>query len=319
VRFKNLFFATDFSDCAAHAQAYTFALAKRFDAALHVAHVVDTAYPSYAGVYGFGTQVDLHINEVKKHAQEHTMRVVDEANAAGIEAHPHVLSGHPAEASIDKAIASGCDLIVIGTHGRSGFDHFLFGSTCERVVRLSPIPVLSIKPEEREFLHDDGRLVVKRVLCPCDLSAASLLAADLAADFARLFGAEILLLHTVDNRVDYPLLMPNAELPTTAELREHAVVKLGEIADRYGDIESRVEVITGVPHKSINEIAERDDADIVVMSTHGRTGLTRALLGSTVEKVVRTSRVPTLTTRPAQSEKDEQTVHAAGLKPTLAV
>jgi nucleotide-binding universal stress UspA family protein len=179
--------------------------------------------------------------------------------------------------------------------------------------------VLSIKPKEREFLHEDGCLILERVLCPCDLSEASLLSAELAADFCRLFEAEMILLHTIDSRVEYPLLMPNADLPTSAQLHEHAVEQLTALANRYADVEIRIEVVTGVPHKTINEAANNDKADVIVMATHGRTGLGRALLGSTVEKVVRTSPVPTLTTRPAEAEKDEEPARAVGLKPTLAI
>lgn len=306
-RFKKIFFATDFSDCAAHAQVYAFGLAKRFGAELHIGHVVDTAYPSYAGVYGFGTEVDLHIEEVKKHAQDSLVQVTELARAEGIEAHPHLLGGRPAEEVVSKAQSLESDLLVISTHGRSGFDHFLFGSTCERVVRFSPIPVLSVKSKEREFVHAGEAFTLNRVLCPCDLSKVSEQAVPLAADICRMFEAELVLLHVIDSRVEYPLLMPGAELPTAAELNDYAEKELTGIANQYSDVKSKVEVVTGVPHKMINEYAKDHEADLIAMTTHGRTGLSRALLGSTVEKVVRTAEIPTLTARPAETARDEET------------
>ena len=296
-KFSKILLATDFSECSEHAQAYAFALAKRFKASIAVVHVVDTAYPSYAGVYGFGAEVDVHIDEVKKHAQEQLVRVTEAARERGIEAHPHLLATHPPEAIVDKAVEARCDLIVIGTHGRSGVDHFLFGSTCERVVRMSTVPVLAVKSREKEFL-ELGEVSLQKILCPCDLSPAADRAVELAADLCRLFLSELILLHVIDSRVSYPLMLPEAKLPTPAELRAIAVKRLNDLVGKIKDVKSRVEVVTGVPHKEILAAVKSENIDLVVMTTHGHRGLTRALLGSTAEKVVRTAPVPTLTVRP---------------------
>ncbi len=297
--FKKILFATDFSDCAAHAQVYAFAFAKRFKAQLILVHVVDTAYPSYAGVYGFGAEVDLHIEEVKKSAQEGLVLIADAARAQGIDAHPHLLHGRSAEGIVDKAKQSGCDLLITGTHGRSGVDHFLFGSTAERIVRHSEVPVLAVKPVEREFVRDGGALTLKRVLCPCDLSPLSEQALALSANICRVFDAELTLLHVIDSRIEYPLVLPDANLPTPAEFHRRAVERLSALAESLNDIKTRIEVVTGIPHKAIVEEAKAHKIDLVVMTTHGRGGLSRALMGSTAEKVVRTAPVPTLTVRPA--------------------
>lgn len=305
-RFKKIFFATDFSECAEHAQEYAFALANRFKSQLHVGHVVDTAYPSYAGVYGFGAQVDLHIDEVKQHAQEELVKICDAAREQGVEAHPHLLGGRPAEEIVQKAQDGECDLIVIGTHGRSGFDHFLFGSTCERVVRFSAFPVLSVKAPEKEFVDEIGAIDIRRVLCPCDFSEVTPEAVAIAADISGIFGAELVLLHVVDSRIEYPMLMPGANLPTGAELHEHALAKLNDYAAAYPKLDVKVEVVTGTPHKEIVESARQGDVDLVVMSTHGRTGLPLALIGSTAEKIVRTVPVPILTARPAERAKTKE-------------
>lgn len=296
---SKILLATDFSECSEHAQAYAFALAKRFKAPVHVAHVVDTAYPSHAGVYGLGAEVDLHIDEVKKHAQAQLMNIVDSAKQRGIEAHPHLLAMHPAESIIDKAVESGCDLIVMGTHGRSGVDHFLFGSTCERVVRMSTVPVLAVKPREWDFL-ELGELVLKRVLCPCDLSPVADQAVELAADVCRLFAAELLLVHVVDSRTNYPMLLPEAKLPSTEELRAIAAKRLADLTAKFKDVRTRTDVIVGVPHREIVAYAQIVQADLLVLTTHGYRGVTRALLGSTAERVVRMARVPTLTVKPAK-------------------
>lgn len=313
-RFKKIFFATDFSECGEHAQRYAFALAKRFGAEIHIGHVVDTAYPSYAGVYGYGAVVDLHIDEIKKHAQEGLVSVTDEARAEGIDAHPHLLSGRPPEEIVERALNSGCDLIVIGTHGRSGFDHFLFGSTCERIVRYSALPVLAVKSPEKEFVDRKGAVEIGRVLYPCDLSETSEQAIPLAADVCRMFDAELLLLHVIDSRIEYPMLLPEAVLPTGAELHDHAVKRLEAIAGKSPDVASQIEVVTGVPHREIGEYAKQENVDLVVMTTHGRRGVSRALIGSTAEKIVRTVPVPVLSLRPAQAARNREVDAAVGQK-----
>ncbi len=316
-RFKKIFLATDFSECGKHAQRYAFALAKRFGAEVHIGHVVDTAYPSYAGVYGFGAGVDLHIDEIKKHAQERLDSVSDAARDEGLKADPHLLSGRPPEEIVDKALSTGCDLIVIGTHGRSGFDHFLFGSTCERVVRYSAVPVLAVKSPEKEFVDQKGAVEIGRVLCPCDLSETSEQAIPLAADVCRMFDAELFLLHVIDSRIEYPMLMPEAQspmgaqLPTSAQLHDHAVTRLEELAGKAPDVSSQTEVVTGVPHRAINEYAKEKNVDLVVMTTHGRRGVPLALIGSTAEKIVRTLPVPVLTVRPVQAAQDREVEAAA--------
>ena len=296
--FRKILFATDFSDCAAHAQIYAFAFAPRFKAELHIAHAVDTTYPSYAGVYGFGVEVEHHIADVKKQARQDLAAVACAARGAGLTAHTHLLIGRPAEAVVDEAQKLDCDLIITGTHGRGGFDHFLFGSNAERIVRFSPIPVLAVKPREREFVHEAGKFTLKRVLCPCDLSPLAEQAAGFAAEICRLFGAELTLLHVIDNRLEYPLVLPDAALFAPEEIRRRAAEKLKPIAAKLKDVKVSVEVITGAPEKLIAEAARDKSIDLIALTTHGRGGLSRALVGSTAEKLVRIASVPTLTIRP---------------------
>ena len=300
---RKILLGTDFSASGKHAQQYAFALAKRSGAELHIAHAVDTAYPTYAGVYGFGVPVDLHIEEVRRHAKERLEEVVEEAAAAGISAQPHLLDGRSAEEVVELARQLECNLIVVATHGRSGFDHFVFGSTCERIVRYATTPVLTVKSHEKEFVDVDGEIHINRILCPCDLSETSEEAVPLAAGMCTIFDAELVLMHVVDSRVEYPLLMPEAQPPTAAELRTLAAERLDALAKSVPHVRSKVEIVSGVAHLEIGSSAQEDDIDLVVMTTHGRRGLPLALLGSTAEKVVRSARVPVLTARPVQQVK----------------
>lgn len=317
MKYKNILFATDFSDCAKHAQAYAFAFALRSDAVLHIVHAVDPAYPAYAGVYGFGAEVENHFAELQVQADNDLKAIARLAVIAGIdEVHANVLIGRPAEAIIDDARRANCDLIVIGTHGRNPVDHFLFGSIAERVVRLSPVPVLAIKPVEREFINEARQFGLKHVLCPCDLSPLAEQAADFAADICREFEAELTLLHVIDSRVQYPLVLPYTPAELTVDLRDRALERLNAVAARIKGVPVHVEVLTGIPHKVISEAARDRSVDLITMTTHGYGGLSRALLGSTAEKIVRTAHVPIMTIRPTNPQATSQDT---GKRATAAV
>ncbi len=298
--FKKIFFATDFSDCAAHAQQYAFAFGKRFAAELHIGHAVDTAYPSYAGVYGFGVDVDQHIGAVRQQAQADVKTVVGRAVAAGVHAHAHLMEGRPAEAIVDKAHELGCDLLITGTHGRSGLDHFLFGSTAELIVRHAPMPVLAVKPVERDFVKESGEFTLRRVICPVDLSPLADQAAKHAAEICRVFGAELTLVHAIDSRVEYPVAFVDLQPVPHEEFRKRALDRMSAIASTLTDVKVDLAVVEGVPHKAIVRHAISTKADLLVITTHGYGGISRALLGSTAEKLVRTAPTPTLTIRPTK-------------------
>lgn len=299
MKYKSILFATDFSDCANHAQAYAFAFALRSKAELHVVHAVDPAYPAYAGVYGFGMEVENHLAELKLQADNDLVAIARLACSAGInEVHANVLVGRPAEAIIDEARRVNSDLIVIGTHGRGPVDHFLFGSIAERVVRFADVPVLAIKRQEREFLNEVGQFSVKHVLCPCDLSPLAEQAAEFAADICRTFEAELTLLHVVDSRIQYPFVVPYSDVDPMAILRTRIEERLQKIAARIKGVRVHIEILTGAPHKVIVDAARDRSVDLITMTTHGVGGLSRALLGSTAEKIVRTAQTPIMTIRP---------------------
>lgn len=147
----------------------------------------------------------------------------------------------------------------------------------------------------------------KIILVPTDFGAPSEAAIDQAIDYARVFGAEIVLMHSYE----IPIMgFPDGALVATAELTtrimEGAQAGLDrQLANRKASgITMRGVLKQGDPWHMVNETAAEVGAGLVVMGTHGRTGLSRALIGSTAEKVVRTANVPVLT------------VHLADVRPT---
>ena len=143
----------------------------------------------------------------------------------------------------------------------------------------------------------------ERILVPTDGSSGVDRAVEHAVDLARTYGAELHVLNVVN------IASLSTEVNSEAvieDLEDQGRELTSEIAERAADAgveDVTSEVIHGIPHETILEYADEEDVDLVVMGTHGRTGLEHYLLGSVTEKVVRTSDVPVLTVRaPEESE-----------------
>ncbi len=198
--------------------------------------------------------------------------------------------GYPAEKILEKLDSGDFDLCAMSTHGRSGFSRVLRGSVAERVLRHSPVPVLLANPEGLVLENDEIRF--KRILVPLDGSPLSREILYLVATFAVDSGAELVLMH-----VDQPgQAHPVAEVAERqaqqraekilddlrCELEESGVHKT-IVTGRYGD-----------PADMILEEIEAQKPDLVAMSSHGRSGVSRFRFGSVAEKVLRTCTCPLL-------------------------
>lgn len=141
------------------------------------------------------------------------------------------------------------------------------------------------------------------ILCPTDFSKTASRAVDYAAALADSFGARLVLLHVIPE-MTYPLRsfgMASSFPQLQKELHERARDELrkraGQITDKASDLKVDIELRDGDAHEGVLQAAKDFNADMIVMGTHGHTGLKHALLGSTAEKVVRMSDCPVLTVR----------------------
>lgn len=299
--FQNILFSTDFSDPSQHAEQYALALAKQSGGALHVLHVVDTAYVSYAAMYGQGVVVAPETETLEKDLEEHVNKIVAHAKTYGIDAHGHVVLGKPATEIVEHAEKNGCDLIVMGSHGRSGFERLIFGSTYKGVIRTATMPVLGIKSDEREFTGEDLTINIERIMCPLDLSEVAQTALPTAVELCKQFDATLMLLHVVDTRLElvgYPTVSPF----NTPDMRKRAAELLEEMSGKITDVRVDTHTVEGLPHREIAKAVDDYDVHVLVMATHGLSGVSRALLGSTTEKSVRLAKCPVITVRPAEEE-----------------
>ena len=150
--FSKLLLPTDFSDCSAEAARVARLLAERFGSRVVVLHVLDEPAaldPMFRG----DVPLELLRSRMEQFAQE-SMDAFLAAHFSGFENVDTMLAaGIPFREIIKKARESGAGLIVIGTHGRTGVEHVIFGSTAEKVVRLAPCPVLSVRMGDKEFVR----------------------------------------------------------------------------------------------------------------------------------------------------------------------
>ncbi len=206
-------------------------------------------------------------------------------------------SAVPAETILSYATEETVDLVVMGTHGRRGADRMLFGSVTEEVVRKAPCPALTV----RQGADVAPRQAVRRVLVPVDFSDATETAVRHAREIAQTYGAEIDLIHVVEEPI-YPNVygVDPVEFPTQ-EVVERVEAQLADLArEEIGFEHVMVEAAVGPPATGILDYIEKNEVDLVVLATHGRTGFERVLMGSVTERVLRRSPKPVFVVKPNQ-------------------
>jgi universal stress protein A len=145
-KIRKILVPLDFSPPSDHALTYAKALAAEFGASLHVLHVIEDRLMT--GPW----PVEVYLGELPrlregliKDAESRTLDCLKAIEKSGIQATGEVLIGGPFQTIVDLALTSGVDLIVMGTHGRTGITHLLIGSVAERVIRHAPCPVLVVR------------------------------------------------------------------------------------------------------------------------------------------------------------------------------
>jgi len=296
VTFTHVLYPTDLSEASLPAFRYAVALARWYSATLTVLHVVPTFEPlprpsEWIGNANPGPAV-LPPEGVR--AEMARLLPMDEAEDVAVTLVAR--AGDSATAIVDQVIDSAADVIVMGTHGRSGFDRLLTGSVAEKVLRRAPCPVLTIPPaaalagaEQPSFL---------RVLCPVDFSPASEQAIGFARDLARQSGGTMTMLHVVEWLAEEQPVA-DADFDVTA-VREQMARKAHERLQGLVPDESRTwceveEVVTfGRAHREVMRLAAEQQADLIVMGAQGRGGVGLALFGSTTQQIVRSATCPVL-------------------------
>jgi nucleotide-binding universal stress UspA family protein len=289
--FQKILCPIDFSAGSEQAMRAAARLAHEANAELALVHSWYVPPTAFAGEYMISPSL---IQEMSDDAARGLEAAVREVTALGVpRVSSRLLTGLPWREIVDVLEQDHAyDLVVIGTHGRTGLARILLGSVAEQVIRHAPCSVLAVRP--------DGEPVpFKHALCPVDFSESSRHAAELAVELVHTGGVGITLLHVLELPVAFSGVPLSDDF--VRDLDKHAAERLDDWV-RTLAAKASVPLIArsriGRPGAQTLAALDADPSfDLVVMGSYGRTGLRRMLLGSVAEQVVRHAKVPVLVAR----------------------
>jgi nucleotide-binding universal stress UspA family protein len=288
-KFKRIVVPTDFSETAQTAVDLGAELAVYYNAMLDLVNAVDATVYAYAG-YPFASLT----KELLTSAEEALQQVKLPEAASGVTVNRYIVSGNPAAEVVAHAKRNDGDLIVIGTHGHGAVARFILGSVADRVLHEATCPVIVTKQPKGEIKHPAQKArPITRVLFPTDFSETATKALNRAVALTQDMDAELFVLHVVDDSLVTTHVQHEREI-ILKELRRHALDEMkkqlpAELLENFDTIGA---VKRGDPGKEIAAYAETHGCDLIVMGSHGRTGVQRVLLGSVADKVVRQAKCP---------------------------
>lgn len=285
VKLKQILYLTDFSEASEAALPFALGIARSHGSTLHALHVLTTPLESYPE----SLRADRELAEAEmKRLEPKLASVAHDTTIA------HALDLWPA---FEKSIAEhGIDLVVVGTHGRTGAERLLLGSSAEQIFRRSPVPVMTVGPNVKPGAVKEG--VLDRILFPTDFSPASVPALPFAIALAKENDARLLLLHALPKRRETGDGNGTKRELTVAEAFHHLHEILPTNLALPHPPDFAVEF--GRPADAILAAAGQRGACVIVMGVRGASGhLTAAthLDRATAHKVVAHAPCPVLTVR----------------------
>lgn len=302
---KTILHPTDFSQESQHSFQYAYELAERRDAELHLLHVATSLGDDpLRSVFDVSLDEEEFYREVHDEADEKMKALIETVEASSVPIRRiHSRGSSPAPVITEYAEKQDVDIVVMGTEGRRGVSRLVMGSVAGEVVRNAPCTVLTVPDGTTQTPAE-----VKRVLTPVDLSEFSRPLLRAARDLTASFNASLDLLHVVE-----PLPFP---VPLVGAVTIHDLIpdpieqsrrQLDRLVETSGGLPVSISTHVAEGHAAITivEEAERNDADLIVMSSHGRTGLERVMLGSVTARVVRRASCPVCVVRVNPESADE--------------
>lgn len=275
----SLLVPVDFSAASARASRIAVSLAQKWGERVTFVHVL-APVADEAEILGFGS----HFLAQRQAHAEAKLDAWRQTHAANLQASCEILHGRDFEEIVSRAEVRRVDMIIMARSGRSGIIEKLLGSTAERVVRHAKCPALVSSDSDEAPLLEAGP-----VLLPTDFSPSSRAAFPWAERFTRTLATKITLAN-----VQEPMGLPGTReyarfYQEIDALRTQADAEITALRNESLDasLSGNAEVVVGTPHRAICRLARRLKAALIVMSSHGRTGWQRALIGSTAEQVVR--------------------------------
>jgi nucleotide-binding universal stress UspA family protein len=294
----------DFSEHARHALEHAAAIASWHHANVSVLHVHRPAVPTLAivpGAVATSSEPIVATETEREELRRALNAFVEPTRSAGARIEAFVDEDPDVgRAIVSRAKSIGADLMVMGTHGRSGFERFLLGSVAENVLRSTATPVLTVPP------HAGGArpavLGYPFILCPVDFSSASDRALQYAASVAHETEGQLTILHVIEPRAT------TNRANDASDAEAHRAAQFGQsrssiarlIAGLRESCKTAPLVLVGEPHKEILRVAVEQQADLIVMGVRGRGAVDVAVFGSTTQQVIRQAACPVLTLKALQ-------------------
>lgn len=294
MKFKHILVPVDFSEFSDKATEYALFLAEQFCARVTLLHVMvifkaDIKEKEHLDSY------EKLILEIEKQHSEQLKHHCEGGEKRGIEINAVLKRGiSEADTILDHIMNNGYDLVVMGTHGRTGIKRWMAGSVTEKVVHHSPIPVVTVHKDIQDFS-------LKRILIPDDFSDFSQQAIEQGKSLAGIFKAHCTFLHSVMQQ-EHELYYNISSVPLLEAYPQLEDTIKENLAQRAGLPKGKADyvVLEGTPYKTIIQYAAEREVDLIVMATRGSGALVHLLMGSNAERVVRTAPCPVLTVRKAE-------------------
>lgn len=268
----------DFSDLATYALRYAAAIAQRSGAQLTVLYA-DTFLPPPHFTYAQVTDIAATLEASKLQAKAELDRYVAEHVPAGVNVEAVVAEELPVTAILRVAEDRKVDLIVMGTHGRSGLTRVMLGSVAERVLRETNRPVLTVR-QTAENVHPGE---ITRILCPLNFTDVAMESLVYAVSLAKLHGAELIALHVEE---------PGNRTVTHHEMKQICNWIPAEVRSKceFQELE-----LTARPAEQIIDYARKAGADLMVVGAQHRRFSDSTILGATTVQLTRHAPSPVLT------------------------
>lgn len=289
MNFRNILVPVDFSEFSDYAVEYALFLAEKCGARLTLLHVV-TMFQGEGKKKEQLREYEKLVKAKEKEGFNNLKAFNKSAEMRGVSVDSKIARDITEfQAILEFIDKNDVDLVVMGTHGRTGFKKWVYGSVTEKIVRLCPIPVLTTQQPLKKF-------AIERILAPVDFSDYSKGAVDSAMSMAKQFQSQLEFLHVIVDPIPLGYYEAGLEGLYTAdtEIKERSLEKLKEFV---GKTESNYTytIVDGAPYQETTEHARREQTDLIIMATRGNSGLKHFLVGSTTERVVPLAPCPVLT------------------------
>lgn len=288
LRIEKILCPVDFSEYSVKAYDYARSLAQHYGAKLLLQHVVQPLTSIYP-YYSFPDAINEVFWDLETSAKQQLAEMISDHHGNG-EVQRFVHKGTAPDCILAFAGAQAADLIVMGTHGRHGFDHFTMGSVTEKVLRKSHCPVLVVRKPAHDFVRPvdvEEPVHLKKILFCTDFSDHSTRALTYALSLAMEYNADLTLLHVLEDVPSTDDLQANLG-EVTRRLEELAPPEAGD----WCNVHAAVRI--GRPYQQILQMTIEGESDLVVMGVRGRNAVDLALFGSTTHRVIQLGTSPVL-------------------------